>query len=133
VVKAQSLIAAAATLGGRTTPTRADLWPLVLIVPTKEGQELARDVLAQLLASSDIATLGRAALETSRGPQARARHLEEEATALLEQRATTEGADSAWLLRVEGMLRTIDASLRPSDLPASLAALRARLAAELPD
>jgi MoxR-like ATPase len=135
IVKAQSLVAAAAVLSGRSAPTRADLWPLVLVVPTREGQELARDVLAELLSDSDSAALGAAALDTSRGPRARARQLEEQAVALLEARPqpeSAEGSKDAWLLRIEGLLRTIDASVRPADLPASLATLRAALAVELP-
>ena len=48
-VKAQSLVAAAAVLDGRNVASRADLWPLPLIVPTNESQIAAREVLGPLL------------------------------------------------------------------------------------
>src|SRR5204863_9582183 len=71
-VKVQRLVAAAALLAGRVTPTPADLWPLVYAVPQPEAQRLARDVLREVLAASENATLAAAAAEASLGPMARA-------------------------------------------------------------
>ncbi|WP_253977130.1 hypothetical protein [Myxococcus dinghuensis] len=70
-VKVQKLVAAA-VLAGRSAPGVADLWPLVYAVPTQESQALARDVLRDLLASTENASLSAAALEASAGPLARA-------------------------------------------------------------
>ncbi len=46
-VRAQRLVAAAAAIAGRARPTDADLWPLILAVPTREQQSLARECLAR--------------------------------------------------------------------------------------
>ncbi|MBC8102485.1 MAG: AAA family ATPase, partial [Cytophagales bacterium] len=56
-VKAQRLLAAAAVLAGRPHPTEADLWPLLLAVPTREEQALARDCLRDLLAPAENTAL----------------------------------------------------------------------------
>src|SRR6266404_6938127 len=57
VVKAQSLVAAAAVLAGRSRPSDADLWPLIYVVPTQEQQEIARESLRDLLRHTENATL----------------------------------------------------------------------------
>jgi hypothetical protein len=44
-VRSQALVAAAAALDGRRRATAADLWPLPLVVPTAEGQPVARGAL----------------------------------------------------------------------------------------
>ncbi len=123
-VKCQTLVAAAAVLAGRTVPTEADLWPIVAAVPTAEGQHVARDVLHDLLADSESAALPAAAVQASFGHKARAHRLAEVAHTLLD--APTE-RDDGWSLKLEGVLRDIDASFATTDLPAPLGELRQRL------
>ena len=72
LVKVQRLMAAAAAMEGRDRATDADLWPLVLAVPTREQQSLARETLRDVLAQSENAALPAAAEEASLGPLARA-------------------------------------------------------------
>ncbi|MBI2395986.1 MAG: AAA family ATPase [Deltaproteobacteria bacterium] len=129
VVKVQQLVAAAGVLAGRAAPSEADLWPIVTAVPTREAQALARDVLRDLLARTDNAALSVAAAETSLGPLARARQVEEAARALFEAKPSSDDrqATEAWRLRLEGIARTIDAGFAADALPESLGALRARV------
>lgn len=130
IVRIQRLIAAAAALGGRARPTEADLWPVVLALPTAEAQRLGRDVLRELLGRSENGALAAAAAETSFGPLARAGKLARDGRALLAAAPAGAGAEerAAYVLRVEGMLREIDASFARADLPAELAGVRAELA-----
>ena len=100
VVRTQRLIAAAAVLAGRGAPTRADLWPLVYAVGSIEGQALARDLLAELLAESESPSLPAAAEDASRGPLVRAARLREAAEGLLE-RGPGRNPDP-WLRKLEG-------------------------------
>jgi len=129
IVKSQSLIAAAAVLAGRAEPTKADLWPLVTIVPTAETQALARDVLREMLAESQNSTLSNAALETSLGPVARALQIVNAGEALLAARAgDVAGLElEAWKLKLEAVARSIDAGFAEATMPADLASLRARV------
>lgn len=126
IVKSQRLVAAAAAMDGRTQASTADLWPLVFIVPTAEGQRVAREVLKELLANSQNAALSAAAEEASAGPAARAMRLQRAATELLAQPPAQSDA-APWKLRLEGIAREIDASFGPQQLPAELAAIRARI------
>jgi MoxR-like ATPase len=129
VVKVQTLIAAAAALAGRASPTEADLWPIVAAVPTREEQALARDVLRDVLSATENASLMAAAAEISLGPAARAARIEEEGTRLLAEKPDETGTPDAeaWKLRVEGLARQIDAGFTREKTPPSLAALRARV------
>ncbi len=133
--RVQRLVAAAAVMGGRSVATAADLWPLVAAVPTRDEQAAARACLRDLLAQTDNAALHAAAESASSGPLARARRLAAEGETLLAAGAPTrtapDGPDphEAWTLRLEGVLREIDAGFAPGVLPADLAPLRARLAA----
>ena len=110
-VKAQRLVAAAAVMAGRAAPTEADLWPLVVAVPTREGQAAARDALRDVLARSENAALAAAAAEASLGPLARAARIASAGEEALAARPA--GGDpealSAWRLRLEGVAREIDA------------------------
>lgn len=126
MVRLQRLVAAAAALAGRKTPSVADLWPLVFAVPTKEGQALAREVLRDLLAPSENAALAAAALEASAGPLARAQRLAQAARTVLAQRPPPEPAEAlaAWRLKLEGVVREMDAGFAPEALPAELQPLR---------
>lgn len=125
IVRTQRLIAAAAALAGRSSATTRDLWPMIYTIPTQLEQELARETLRELLADSESA-LSAAALDASAGPRARALRLAESATALLEAPLDSAERD-AWRLRVEGVLREIDASFPPERRPEPLPALRERL------
>lgn len=129
LVKAQRLVAAAAALAGRETPSKADLWPIVYTVPTLEGQELARDVLHEFLAGSDNPALSSAAEDASASPEARARKIIERTEPLL---AEAEPEDSrereVWLLKLESAARDIDAGFADAALPEGLRAVRDQLA-----
>jgi MoxR-like ATPase len=132
-VKVQRLIAAAAVLAGRQRPTQADLWPLILAVPTREEQALARDTLRDLLAATENAALQAAAEEASLGPLARATRLAAAGRVALEQapEASDVEAREGRRLRLEGIAREIDAGFAAEDLPAELAQVRARIVAEV--
>jgi MoxR-like ATPase len=131
-VRAQRLIAAAAVLGGRAAATEADLWPLVLAVPTREQQALARECLAPVLSQTRNAVLEAAAEEASLGPLARAARLARAGRDLLDGRAAA-GAEgeSDWRLRLEGIAREIDAGFAREHLPPELAEVRARIVESL--
>jgi MoxR-like ATPase len=126
-VHAQGLVAAAAALAGRARPTDADLWPLILAVPTREQQSLARECLSEILAQTENATLPAAAEEASLGPLARAARIASAGREAL--RARPHGPEEAeeWLLRLEGIAREIDAGFAPETLPADLAEVRSRI------
>jgi MoxR-like ATPase len=124
IVKLQRLVAAAAVLAGRATPTTADLWPVVYAVPTREAQDTAREALADVLQKSDSTALAHAALEASEGPRARARLLAEAGDALLKEPSP----DVAWRRRAQGILREIDAAFDADALPHDLESVRTRLA-----
>ena len=123
-VRAQNLIAAAAALAGREQASSADLWPLVLAVPTAVEQQLARTALQEVLAESDNPSLFNLAEEVSAAQKVRARRLIEAARLVLEQ--------SSDPLRIEGLLRDIDSQFAPDQLPLELSQLRAQLKAALP-
>ncbi len=124
-VKVQRLIAAAAALAGRRTPGVADLWPLIYAVPTKEGQALAREVLRELLASTENPALAAAALEASAGPLARAQRIARAGREVMAGRPAGSSEElSAWRLKLEGVVREMDAGFAPEALPGELQALR---------
>jgi MoxR-like ATPase len=125
VVKVQQLVAAAAALAGRDTPGQADLWPLVLAVPTREQQTIAREALRDLLEPTENPALAAAAEQASAGPLARATRLEAAGRALLAERPADDAALEGWKLKLEGVAREIDAGFTPSSMPASLAEVRA--------
>jgi MoxR-like ATPase len=126
VVKVQRLIAAAAVLDGRAAPGEADLWPLVHAVPTAAAQATAREALRDLLAASRNGLLGAASEEASQGPLARAARLLRAGQALLAGRGDLE--DDAWRLRLEGVVREIDAGFAAGKIPPDLANLRGEIA-----
>jgi MoxR-like ATPase len=129
-VRVQGLIAAAATLAGRDRPTEADLWPLILALPTAEEQALGRESLRDLLAATENTTLRAAAEEASFGPLARAARLAVAGRETLAERPeTTEpGPTAVWRLKLEGIVREIDAGFVPETLPPDLAAVRTQIA-----
>ncbi len=129
IVRTQGLVAAAAALGGRSTASTRDLWPLIYAIPTQVEQDSARDVLRELLAESE-SPLSAAALDASAGPRARAKRIAEAGEALLAE-APEAAAVGAWKLRIEGLLREIDATFPAAARPEPLPQLRERLAAQL--
>ena len=126
-VKTQRLIAAAAVLAGRTTPTAHDLWPLILAVPTQAEQSLARDSLRELMEPAENPALKAIAEEASLGPLARAARLIEMGRTLLASEPAGEKEREAWVLRLEGVAREIDAGFTREQLPPDLAEVRASI------
>ena len=134
VVKIQRLLAAAGVLAGRLRPTEADLWPIILAVPTQEEQGLARDCLRDLLSATENAALTAAAEEASLGPLARANRLVIAGRTTLAEEPS-QGSDTfmAWSFRLEGIIREIDAGFAAEQLPPTLAEIRAQIIARLGD
>lgn len=126
-VQTQKLIAAAAVLAGRSTPSEADLWPVLHAVPTLEGQKLAREVLGSWLARSANPTLSAAASEASLGVLARADRLVAQIDALLAAPPVEGAAREPWELQLEGLAREVDVGFAPAQRPAPLEAARTRL------
>ena len=127
-VRSQRLVAAAAVLAGRARPTDADLWPLVLAVPTREQQAIARECLHDVLTQTENAALPAAAEEASLGPLARAARI---ATAGREALSAMPEDLEDWRLRLEGIVREIDAGFAPEAMPTDLAEVRSRIVAVL--
>ena len=122
IVKAQRLIAAAAVLAGRLQATQADLWPLLYVLPTREAQTSARDVLRELFANSTHPNLLSAVEQATLQPMSRVARLLESAQGCL---ARTDAERQA---EAESLLREIDANFAADAMPADLAECRARLA-----
>ena len=133
IVKTQRLIAAAAVLAGRRAPTSADLWPVILAIPTAEEQTMAREILRDLLAHSENSTLSAAAEEASSGPLARAGRLSAAGAALLGVRSAGDAGEATaeWMLKLEGIVREIDAGFTAEGMPAELAQIRGEIVAIL--
>lgn len=126
IVKAQQLIAAATVLAGRQVATRADLWPLVYVIPTAAGQRNAREVLRDLLAQARHPLLQAVVEEAVQQPLARIARLAETADSLLANADSDDFQKSA-----EALLREIDANFVKTDLPAELEERREQLIAAL--
>jgi MoxR-like ATPase len=123
-VKAQFLIAAAALLDGRMVPRESDLWPLIFVVPTPEQQDIAREALRDLLGSTANQTLPSAAEEASAGPLVRAIRLARAGNEALCAEPPGEQDKHAWRLKLEGIVREIDASLAPEQMSEELSTVR---------
>lgn len=130
-VRCQRLVAAAAVLAGRSRPTEADLWPLVLAVPTREQQAVARECLHGLLGQTRNDALPAAAEEASLGPLARAARIAAAGREALESRPESAEELPDWRLRLEGVVREVDAGFAPETLPPDLADVRSRIVAVL--
>jgi len=124
IVKAQQLIAAAAVLAGRQTATRADLWPLLYVIPTAAGQLRARETLRELLADASHPLLHAVVEQVAQQPMARMPRLIESADLLL---IDTNAVDAN--SRIEALLREIDANFDTTQMPDQLAERRQRLIA----
>jgi len=127
-VKVQRLIAAAAVLDGRASPSEADLWPLITAIPTREEQTVARECLRDLLSAGRNATLPAAAEAASAGPAARALRLARAGELLLTSRPSADDPELAsWHLKLEGVAREIDAGFAAAHLPEELQQVRERI------
>jgi MoxR-like ATPase len=126
-VKIQKLVATAAILDGRLIASRADLWPLIYAVPTREQQSLARDVLHELFTETHNQTLPFAAEDASLGLIARTTRLVNAAQDILDAIPDNTGEIEMWKLKVEGIAREIDAGFSAASMPANLAAVRDRV------
>ncbi len=129
IVKAQRLVAAAALLAGRPQATTADVWPLLYVLPTREAQHSAREVLRDTLALAAHPHLFSAVEEAVLQPMSRVARLQHTAASLLEGDAL--GEAGVFVREAEAVLREIDANFAPGQLPDELAALRGRLAVRL--
>ena len=129
IVKLQRLVAAAAAIDGRARADARDLWPIVYAVPTAEAQVQARAILAPLVRGSASGALEAAALDASRSPEALALRLVREADELLAGSVDGDDARRRRGLRLEALLREIDASFAAASRPAALVEARARLVA----
>ncbi|MGH8079335.1 MAG: AAA family ATPase [Lysobacter sp.] len=123
IVKVQRLIAAAAVLAGRDVASDADLWPLFYVMPTREAQTAAQDVLRDSLSAAANPTLRAAVEHAVLQPVSRVARLIEAARSCLDGNADAPGAQ----VIAEALLREIDANFSAQTLPAELAAERARL------
>ena len=123
----QRLVAAAAAIAGKNRADERDLWPIVYAIPTEAAQQLAREALRDLLASSENTSLSAAAEEGSFGPKARAQRITSHARELLDAAPKPE-EKAGHLLKLEGVAREIDAGFSPSNMPPELADIRTRIA-----
>ena len=131
VVQSQRLVAAATVLAGREVATRADLWPLLYTVSTAEAQAEARILLRDMLDTSENIALVGAAEDASAGPKARATRLVQDAELLLENEPTDDCVRGAWLRRLEGVMREVDAGFAEDAIPPTLAVIRTRVQSAL--
>lgn len=127
IVQGQRLIAAAASLAGRTEATAADLWPLVFTVPTAADQQAAREALRSQLDAAHHPSLNAAAELASASPAARAQRLQAQAEDAL--RAFVDGSGKAQAL--EAVAREIDTTFAADARPEGIVAVRQRLALAL--
>ena len=125
IVKSQRLVAAAAVLAGRLDTPPADLWPLLYVLPTKEAQQSAREVLRELFAGAEHPHLFSAVEEATLQPASRAGRLAETARALLAS------PPEDLRTQAEALLREIDANFSAERLPPVLAGLRGLLSDKL--
>jgi len=122
IVKSQRLIAAAAVLAGRLQATQADLWPILYVLPTKEAQNSAREVLREVFANSTHPNLLSAVEQATLQPLSRLGRLIESAQGCVAR------TDADRQLEAEALLREIDANFASDAVPAELAPWRATLA-----
>ena len=124
IVKVQSLVAAAAVMAGRSQATTADLWPVVLAVPTQQEQVTARDTLASLLTESENPALAGAVLAASGSLAARAERLLRMGGERFASSPEGDDEKRAHRLRLEAIVREIDATLAPQVRPPAIEELR---------
>ncbi|MCD0258255.1 AAA family ATPase [Xanthomonas melonis] len=126
LVKTQRLIAAATVLAGRHQATDADLWPLFYVLPTRQQQASAQDILRDSLSAAANPTLRAAVEHAVLQPVSRAARLGEAAQCCLQ-----DTDNPALRTMAEALLREIDANFTAASLPPELAQQRARLIEQL--
>jgi MoxR-like ATPase len=118
---------------------------LIYVIPSLEGQEIARELLRADLERSQSGALKDAVEDASHGLIARAERIQVTALELLDhppRGAQSEAGhepltpdDSSalrrWRLRLEGVARELDATFNPTTLPESLSSLRERIVTTL--
>jgi MoxR-like ATPase len=127
-VRSQQLVAAAAALDERRAATTDDLWVLPIVATTADLQATAREVLADLLGSARSTTLAHTAEQLAGGSRARAERLVTVGRSLLDELGGRP-SDPDDRLRLEAVLREIDAGFDPAQLPELLGEVRERLVA----
>lgn len=128
-VKVQRLIAATAVLSGRSAPSEADLWPLIYAIPSRTGQDAAKEALKELLSRAE-SPLAHAAEEASSAPSARAARLVQVGEALFAARPQATAELKGWRLKLEGVAKEIDAGFAAGQMPPGLEQLRSKIVAE---
>lgn len=123
IVKSQMLIAGAAVLAGHQHPGESDLWPLIYVIPTQEGQISAREILADVLQRTENQTLNAVAEDASNSPASRALRIENQARDTLDN-TPSESKNEAWLLKLEAIVREIDAGFSEDNIPPSLSEVK---------
>ncbi|WP_374519510.1 AAA family ATPase [Undibacterium squillarum] len=122
IVKAQQLIAATAVLAGRRSAGRADLWPLIYVIPTATGQTSAREILRDIMSYASHPVLQSVVESAVLQPMARVSRLAELCDVVLKNEQKADVNKS-----VESLLREIDANFLPDELPPILVDRRQRL------
>jgi MoxR-like ATPase len=122
IVKTQRLVAAATVLAGRQTATDADLWPLLYVLPSREAQLSAQEVLRDSLRMATNPTLRSAVEQVVLQPVSRVERLVQAARSCLDD---TDGVAARTI--AEALLREIDANFTVPALSPELAVERARL------
>ena len=123
IVKTQRLIAAATVLAGRQQATEADLWPLLYVLPSRDAQRSAQEVLRDSLWMASNPTLRSAVEQVVQQPVSRVDRLVQAARSCLE-----DPGNAAARTIAEALLREIDANFTLPGLSPELALERARLA-----
>ena len=132
IVKGQTLIASTATVAGRQQAGPEDLWPTIYMAQDRAAQDEARDILQGELGRSESTVFSESVKKASVGAAARAEELRTYGVKLLESKPTLQTGEAweVWLIKAESLLTQIDAGFVLDELPESLAAIRAGLAAQ---
>lgn len=126
IVKAQILIAASAVLAGRMHPGESDLWPLIYVIATEDGQVSGRETLRDILAASENQTLYAATDDATLSPAAHATRICALAESILLEQPAADNQNqlAQWQLRLEAIGREIDTSFSADTAPEKLKNLR---------
>lgn len=117
VVKTLKLIAAAALINGRFEAQKQDIWPLYYVLPTLDMQQRGQEILNDFFTLSNNSQLFYATELATQQPNARLQRLIEQANNCLNNGG----------VRIEHVLREIDANYTIDTLPEPLKQLRTQL------
>lgn len=123
IVKAQRLVAAATVLAGRSKATEADLWPLFYVMPTRQAQISAQEILRDDMLAAANPTLRAAVEHAVQQPVSRTSRLIDAAQSCLDLPRDNPALQTL----AEALLREIDANFSGSTIPADLAEQRSKL------